>query len=79
MMRSHIKNQMKIELLIVRVLWAPLLDNWTLGFHPLIHLPSKSSMPSEFLSPSFISSSISSSEMDSPLLRMMRANSSLSM
>lgn len=41
-------------------------------------LPSKSSMPSLFLSPSFISSSISSSEMGSPELRMIWANSSLS-
>lgn len=44
-----------------------------------VRLPSKSSMPSAFLSPSFISSSISSSVMGSPVLRMMRANSSLSM
>lgn len=48
-------------------------------FSIILRNSSKSSMPSLFLSPSFNSSSISSSEMDSPVLRMMRANSSLSM
>jgi len=48
-------------------------------FSIILRNSSKSSMPSAFLSPSFISSSISSSVMASPVLRMMRENSSLSM
>lgn len=48
-------------------------------FSIILRNSSKSSMPSLFLSPSFRSSSISSSEMASPVLRMIRANSSLSM
>lgn len=48
-------------------------------FSIILRNSSKSSMPSAFLSPSFNSSSISSSVMLSPVLRMMTANSSLSM
>lgn len=50
-----------------------------LNYGSSLRVPSKSSMPSAFLSPSFNSSSISSSVMLSPVLRMMTANSSLSM